>query len=75
MITVWVIYERPRDYPGLFVVRPQHPHRDAYGDFYVTYGDATTHRTLEEARQVIPPGLVRVPRDPRDDPKIVESWI
>jgi len=33
--------------------------------------------SLEEARKIIPPGLVRTPRDTfgRDDSHIVETWI
>jgi hypothetical protein len=71
-LCVWVIYEKPRDFPNHFVVRRQW----AVGKNHIEV-DRECHltRTLEEARKLIPLGLYRFPRDPSDDPFIVESWL
>lgn len=65
----FTIYDHPRDYPTGYVVRrwiirPRNAVADA----------ATFHRTLDRAREAIPPGLVRIMRAPDDDPCIVETW-
>lgn len=66
---MFVIYERPKDYPDHYVIRrwggPGLQDRD-----YFQLG-----KTLEEARRFVPPHCIRFPRDPRDEPQIVESWI
>lgn len=71
-LEMYVVYQRPRDYPEKFVVR-----RWAVGDgpepratdFF------TLHETLEEARESIPSWLIRFNRSDHDDPCIVESYI
>jgi hypothetical protein len=69
---VWVVYEKPSDYPDDFVVRRQS----------ATAGKVVADRdpwavvgSLEAARGLLPPGLVRLDRHPSDDPNIVETWI
>ena len=32
-------------------------------------------RNLQEARALVPPDLILIPRQANDDPVIVESWI
>ena len=74
VLTVWTIFREPRDAPAgyRFVVR---------GFDIGPNGASTPHPTaqatgtLDMARRLIPPGLVRWPRDPDDDAVIVESWI
>lgn len=69
----YVIYERPINEPGPFVVRP----------WLIAPGlpdpmpgpRARSFPTLEEARAMLPPGLYRLQRDPYDDPTILECWI
>lgn len=34
-----------------------------------------TAPSLEEVRKFIPLGMTKLPRDPQDDPVIVESWV
>lgn len=69
VLTQYTIYERPRDYPEGFVVRAWHimPGR-------AEPGEARTASTLEEARALVPPGLICFARTPDDDPTIVETW-
>lgn len=66
-LEMWVIYEKPLDFPEQFVARKfilDKPTNLRY------FGD-----TLEEIRQTIPEGLTMIPRFHQDDPKIVEVWI
>lgn len=70
MITV---YYRPRDLPDhVYVAR----------EFTIAPGGPVpapevfaTGNTLAEVRAQIPAYLIRMPRDPNDDPTVVESWI
>ena len=67
-LLVYTIYKNPSDYPGLWVLRV---HEAPGGPRPV----AVTAKTLEEIRAHIPGDLVRVPRQPNDDPVIYETWI
>ena len=70
-ISLWVIYERPRDFPDKFVVR-----RWAIGNgCYLATGDFSLANDLDGARRLVPPGLACLGRDASDEPHIVESWI
>ena len=72
MLTIYVIYDHPQDYPDNFVVRTQTPDKNGA----IAYGLPTLCDTLTEARQVVPPGLYRLPRMPGDDVHgIVECWL
>jgi hypothetical protein len=66
-LPIWVIYDSPIDLPGRFVARK-----------WLLDGptpELLQGKTLDELRVKLPPGLHRLPRDPNDDAKIVESWI
>jgi hypothetical protein len=65
----YVIYEKPRDYPGGFVVRGF-----SVGPGIVPDRVAQYAQTLDAARELVPPGLFRLPRWPDDEPQIVEVW-
>lgn len=69
-LDVWVVYQNPTDFPGLFVVRL---HKIEAG---VTRPTAThfTAKTLEAVRRLLPPGLYRLDRFESDDPNVVETW-
>ena len=64
---IWTIYKHPKDFPRKFVARQfinEVPNRiPLIADTY------------EKLIRIIPPGMIRIPRDPDDDPKIVECWI
>lgn len=70
-LTIWTIFDRPKDHPEFFVVRR----------FTILAGksipddEAHLAKTLEDAREWIPHGLVRVARHPEDDRSVVESWL
>lgn len=70
---MYVVYDHPKDYPENYVVR-----RGAVRDNGILFVDAiptAVAQTLPEARDAIPFGLVRVDRDPDDDPVVVETWL
>lgn len=66
-ISLWVIYEKPLDYPEKYVVR----------HWINTTPTKTMYiaDTLDEIRKKIPSGLVNIGRKAEDDPKIKEVWI
>lgn len=66
----YTIYDHPRDHPESFVVREW-----LIGAGTVTPGQAWGTATLASARDLVPPGLVCLGREPQDDPVIIETWI
>lgn len=72
VLTLWVIYENPADYPGKFVVRPQWVYSDAR--IVIAPEPTSVVDTLELARWHVPPETVWQRRHPDDDPAIVEVW-
>lgn len=70
-LAMWVIYERPIDYPDDFVLR-----RHVVGPGTVT-PDARMYcaPTLDEIRLMLPSGLVCIGRSESDEPQIVETWL
>lgn len=76
IMTIWVIYDHPKDFPDKFVLRPH---------FVVSDGEDGAREmpswqewigdTLDEVRKRVPWGLACFPRDEGDDPRIVESWL
>jgi hypothetical protein len=72
LLTIWTVYDRPRDFPAHVVVRRRH----------ITAGcdrpstAALLFPTLAEARaHLAAKQLIRLDRDPADDPAVVEIWI
>ena len=71
MLDMYVVYERPLDFPNSFVVR--HWIVDADGGKPTDW--MVVGKTLDDVRQAIPGYCVRLERSPEDEPQIVESWI
>ena len=69
-LSVWTVYDNPLDFPGLFVARKSVTHKGAVLHTH----EVLTASTLQELRELIPPGLFCMPRDPSDEPQIVECW-
>lgn len=71
---IWVVYDKPSDYPKYFVARLHLADRE---------GSRPTHQFIlnqtlagiREGIKRIDPGLFRLGRHPDDDPKIVETWV
>lgn len=70
-LSVWTVTENPSDHPGKFVARR---HVVGRGEVRPT-DDHHIADTLAEVRDMLPAGLYPLPRQPGDDPVIVESWI
>lgn len=66
----WTIFWSPLDFPGWFVVRR----------FDIHPGEIRAHQvgglaaSLDEAREMVPPCLYRLPRQLGDHPTVVEIW-
>lgn len=70
-LSIWVIYDHPRDFPRDFVVREQ---RVKPGGAIWLSPIAWCAPTLEEARKKLPNNLFPMGRQPGDDPAIAEVW-
>lgn len=72
---IWTIYDHPKDHPEGFIARKWWCPAD-FGDLIPT-SDTETGFTLEEVRRFVKDhGVTKCfPRDPLDDPVIVEGWI
>lgn len=66
-LRLYVIYERPVDYPDVFVIRVWE--NEEPGEI-VAIGN-----TLEEVRSQLPPGLYNLGRENEDESQIVEVWV
>jgi len=64
-MNIWTIYNKPYDFPNLYVAR-------LYDNEKPTQ-QFVTAETLDQVRKLIP--LTPIPRDPEDPPMVVESWI
>ncbi len=70
-LSMWVIYDRPRDMPKQVVAR----RHEIRGPLHGPTSDYVTGDTVESVRGLLPPGLHRMPRAPCDEPQIVEVWL
>lgn len=71
VLTLWVIYDRPSDYPDKVVLRRQFATRRCVE----IDPEAWVFDTVTQARLAIPPFLHNLGRYDMDDPCIVEVWI
>lgn len=69
-VVMYVIYDRPLDYPDHVVVR-----RWTVGTTPLPGVGVKLHESIEAARGSLPHGLTCLGREPHDDPFIVESWV
>lgn len=66
-----VVYKHPADYPNKYVARLWIIGSGApRATLYMAVAD-----TLEDIRLAIPAWMNRLPRDDRDDPVIIETWL
>jgi hypothetical protein len=70
-LTIWTIYYRPSDYPDSWVLRGHEILQRRTQPHEVCFVAAT----LEEIRAKVPPGNLRIDREPEDHPVIHETWI
>lgn len=67
-MTIYVIYDNPRDYPGKFVVR-------RWIGLQACAEPEGVFTTINEARTVVPAGAVFITPYDTDDPCIAEVWL
>jgi hypothetical protein len=73
-LTIYALYDHPLDYPDNYVIRRYFVW--AGGKSGVEETPFHLDTSLDGCRlQMVALGLYRLPRDPSDDPKIIESWI
>jgi hypothetical protein len=72
LLELWTVYDHPVDCPGNWVARKWVV---GPGGKSEATSDCIVSDTLEDLRDALPPGLYRLPRDPDDDPVIVETWL
>jgi hypothetical protein len=71
VLTIWTIYDRPKDYPQGFIAR-----RFDVGAGGIVATGTTMIGGLHEMRTwFLRAGLTVIDRQERDEPPIVESWI
>lgn len=70
-LSVWTVYEKPTDFPTMFVARRW----EVIGPAAVATSEALFAYDLERLREQLPPGLVMLARHPEDDSTIVETWL
>lgn len=71
-LAIWTVTENPSDYPGLFVARMS---LVTEAGPVVTDRLATCPRLKVLQTWLAEQGLTRLPRQPDDDPVIVECWL
>ena len=70
-LPLWVIYKPvTREYPGRWVARMHVIRPDPRPTRFVL-----VHDTLDDLRDMLPPGLVNLGRQRRDVPEIAEVWL
>jgi len=71
VLPYWVVTSNPSDFRGKIVVRRWNV-RDGQTE---STNEHHVYDSLEQARRHRPEGTTTIPRDPQDDPVIVETWI
>lgn len=70
-LSLWTIYERPTDYPDMFVARRWHGSSVRHEPTM----DLRIGETLDSVRQQLPGGLTNIGRKNGDEAQIVEVWV
>ena len=72
-LQIWVVYEHPSDYPAHYVAR----RHDVGTDGSMPTRSICTSASLEGLRALLRAMGLRMlwPREARDDPVIVETWL
>ncbi|MEQ1712801.1 MAG: hypothetical protein ABL908_15555 [Hyphomicrobium sp.] len=74
-LELWVIYERPSDYPHGYVLRRHRVMFGAHSGRTWTDPIGFSYETLEAARAGLPPGRRNIGRCDGDVPSIKEVWL
>jgi hypothetical protein len=69
-LLIWTIYERPSDFLDRYVVRPFSSKNNAALTVHFDHAQLSAVRSALKRL-----GLIKIPREPSDDPCILESWV
>lgn len=77
LVSVWVVYRNPKDFPGKFVLREQRAGWDFEKNEEIILPSplCVVEDTYEKLSKHIPFGLFRLNRMDADDYCILETWI
>jgi hypothetical protein len=75
VLRMWTLYENPRDFPGMFVLREWAVTGNPDGEPRPLPGVFVAPRLEPLRAEMERRGLFRMPRNPDDEPQIVETWI
>jgi hypothetical protein len=71
-LSIWVIYDHPRDFPDRFIARRHVVTGSAQGPTE----DIVADKSLKQLRRVMESRfLTKLDRHPSDDPTIIETWL
>jgi hypothetical protein len=70
LVAIWTVYERPKDYPQGYVAR----RFVIKANLPISTEETMFGLTPDDVRAQLPKGLIRIERDPEDEPQIVETW-
>ena len=69
-LPMWTVYDRPKDHPHGFIARLHEVKGAPIATAMTVKGELEAIReTFKRA------GMIVIERDPKDDPKIVETWL
>lgn len=71
----FTVYKDPADFPGMYVCRQFNIDQPTDNHFADEDYDKVLDWMLEQFKQLHQGAPYRLPPDPTDDPKIVETWI
>ena len=72
-LPMWAVYDHPTDYPDYYVARKWlcgNGNAEPQGT-----DEVLMDKDLDRLRAKLPPGMYCLPRDAKDDPVIVETWV
>lgn len=69
ILSIWTVYDHPKDFPDCFVARRFNGKTSQPTDDIITGSLDIIRQSMELC------ALHRMPREPVDDPKIVEVWL
>jgi hypothetical protein len=72
VLSLWTVFNSPTDFPGRVVARRFAVVRGKLEP--VATADVIVGSSIAEVRACLPPGLYCQPRQPGDEPHIVETW-
>jgi hypothetical protein len=72
VLALWTIYDHPTDFPNHYIARLFHVDKQGSRATATVVAADSLEALREPLRNI---GLTRLPRDPNDDPVIVETWL